>query len=139
MQKTLILLKPDCILNGHCGEVLSRFEKAGFKICGTKMLCLSDEVLHEHYAHVADKPFFPEIRKFMQSSPVLALALAGENVIERVRDLLGPTDSTKAAPGTIRGDLGKTVMINVVHASDSPDNAAAELKRFFRDGEVLDY
>lgn len=139
MQKTLILLKPDCIQNAHCGEVIGRFEKAGLKIRGCKMIQLNDTVLNEHYAHVASKPFFPEIRSFMQSTPVIALALEGENAIERVRELLGPTDSTKAPKGTIRGDLGQTVMINVVHASDSPENAAIELQRFFQPGEIFSY
>jgi len=139
MQQTLILLKPDCIQSAHCGEVIGRFEKAGFKIRGCKMIQLNDAVLNEHYAHVASKPFFPEIRAFMQSTPVIALALEGENAIDKVRELLGPTDSTKAPQGTIRGDLGKTVMINVVHASDSPENAAIELKRFFQSGEIFVY
>jgi nucleoside-diphosphate kinase len=139
MQQTLILLKPDCIQNGHCGEVIGRFEKAGFKIRGCKMLQLNDAILNEHYAHVASKPFFPEIRAFMQSTPVIALALEGPNAIEAVRELLGPTDSTKAPKGTIRGDLGKNVMVNVVHASDSPENAAIELKRFFQPGEIFTY
>jgi nucleoside-diphosphate kinase len=139
MQQTLILLKPDCLQNRHCGEVIGRFEKAGFKIRGCKMLQLNDAILNEHYAHVASKPFFPEIRAFMQSTPVIALALEGPNAIEAVRELLGPTDSTKAPKGTIRGDLGKNVMVNVVHASDSPENAAIELKRFFQPGEIFTY
>lgn len=137
MQTTLILLKPDCVKGGHCGEVIGRFENAGFQIAACKMLFLTDALLHEHYAHIAAKPFFPEVVEFMQSSPVVALAIRGESVIEKVRDLLGPTDSKKAAPGTIRGDLGKDVMVNVVHASDSLENAQAELKRFFQDGEIF--
>ena len=91
-----------------------------------------------HYAHVADKPFFPEIEEFMSSRPVIMAALRGENVIQRVRDLLGPTDSTKAAPGTIRGDFGTDMMKNVVHASDGPETATAELKRFFSDYEIFE-
>lgn len=137
MQTTLILLKPDCVNGGHIGEVIGRLEKAGFKIAGCKMLFATDAILKEHYAHIVDKPFFPEVVEFMQSSPVIALAIAGDNVVEKVRDLLGPTDSKKAAPGTIRGDLGKDVMINVVHASDSLENAAIELKRFFLTSELF--
>lgn len=136
-ETTLILFKPDCVTKGLTGEVLQRFESAGFRVRGLKMIQLSDEVLKEHYAHVADRPFFPEIVKFMQSSPVVALALGGENVISRVRDLLGPTDSKKAPAGTIRGDFGTDMMINMCHASDSPEAAAAELKRFFKDGGVF--
>ncbi len=137
METTLILLKPDCVSKGYCGEVLQRFEKAGFKIRGCKMLLLSQEKLAEHYSHIASKPFFPEVAKFMQSSPVIAVALAGDQVIDRVRTLLGPTDSRKAEKGTIRGDLGVDMMINVVHASDSLESAAAELKRFFAPGELF--
>lgn len=137
LETTLILFKPDCVQKGHVGEVLKRFEGEGFKVRGLKMMNLSEEVLKEHYAHVADRPFFPEIVGFMQSSPVVALALEGEDVIARVRDLLGPTDSKKAAAGTIRGDFGTDMMVNVCHASDSTEAAAAEVKRFFADSEVF--
>lgn len=136
-QTTLILLKPDCVSKHLCGEVLRRFEAAGFRIRGMKMIQLDDAVLQEHYAHIAERPFFPEVTKFMKSQPVVALALAGENVIQRVRDLLGPTDSRKAEKGTIRGDYGVDTMVNVAHASDSPGAAEAELRRFFRPGEIL--
>ena len=131
MEKTLVLLKPDCLEQKCAGKVISRFEKAGFEIKDARMMQLSSEILREHYAHVADKPFFPDIEAFMSSRPVIGLILSGENVIAKVRDLLGPTDSTKAAPGTIRGDLGTTMMKNMVHASDSPESAEAEIKRFF--------
>ena len=136
MEETLVLLKPDCLEGRKCGEVLKRFEEAGFDVFGVKMMRLSDEILHEHYAHLADKPFFPEIQGFMQSSPVVALAMRGENAITRVRDMVGPTDSTVAEKGTIRGDFGQDKMKNVVHASDSVENGQAELKRFFAEGEL---
>ncbi|RBP42499.1 nucleoside diphosphate kinase [Roseimicrobium gellanilyticum] len=136
-QTTLILLKPDCVSKGLCGEVLKRFESAGFVIRGMKMIQLTDEVLKDHYSHIADKPFFPEVANFMKSVPVIALALSGDNVIERVRTLLGPTDSRKADKGTIRGDYGGDMMVNVAHASDSPENAEAELKRFFKADEIF--
>ena len=139
MEMTLILLKPDCVTKGHCGEVLGRFERAGFKIRGCKMMTLSSELLGEHYAHIADKPFFPNVLEFMQSSPVVALALEGDDIIASVRELTGPTDSAKAAAGTIRGDLGVDVMVNVVHASDSPESARAELARFFSEREIFSY
>lgn len=139
MQTTLILLKPDCVNSKFCGDVINRFEKAGFRIVGIKMIQLSKEILKEHYAHVADKPFFPEIEQFMQSAPVVALVLAGENIINTVREMLGPTDSTLASKGTIRGDLGKTKMINVVHASDSQEAAEIEIKRFFKAEELFTY
>ena len=136
-ETTLILFKPDCVTKNLSGEVLSRFLSEGLVIRGIKMMTLSDELLAEHYAHVADKPFFPEIVEFMQSSPVIALALEGEGAIGRVRDLLGPTNSQEAPEGTIRGDLGDTMMINVCHASDGPETAEAELKRFFNEGEIF--
>lgn len=118
------------------GKILSIFAEQGYQICAAKMNLLTEELLKEHYAHVADKPFFPEIAAFMSSKPVLIVALKGDNVIAGVRDLLGPTDSTIAPAGTIRGDFGSGKMENMVHASDSPESAAAELKRFFKDGEV---
>lgn len=136
MEETLVLLKPDCLEGRKCGEVLKRFEEAGFDVFGVKMMRLSDEILREHYSHLADKPFFPEIQGFMQSSPVVAIAMRGENAITRVRDMVGPTDSTIADKGTIRGDFGQDKMRNVVHASDSVENGQAELKRFFAEGEL---
>ena len=139
MQTTLILLKPDCITGHKAGEVLKRFEEAGFQIRGCKMFRADASLLREHYAHIASKPFFPEVETFMGATPLIALALSGENAVDRVRDLLGPTDSTKAAKGTIRGDFGTTMMKNVAHASDSTENAEIELKRFFKDGEIFDY
>ena len=139
MDTTLILLKPDCIAGRKVGEVLKRFEEAGFQIRGCRMFRADAAVLREHYAHIASKPFYPEVETFMQSTPVIAVALCGENAVERVRDILGPTDSKKAAKGTLRGDFGVDVMVNLVHASDSPENAQIELKRFFQDGGLFDY
>ena len=138
-ETTLILFKPDAVSKNLTGEVLARFEKAGFHIRGIKMMQLDDAILREHYAHVADKPFFPDIVAFMSRTPVIALALEGDDVIAKVRDLLGPTNSKAAPAGTIRGDFGEDMMVNVCHASDSSEAAAAELKRFFRDGEVFSF
>lgn len=137
MEKTLIILKPDCMEKGNQGEVIKRFNADGFQIVACKMMQLDSPILREHYAHVADKPFFPEIEAFMSSRPVIVLALQGEGVINKVRDLLGPTDSKKAPKGTIRGDMGTDMMVNVCHASDGPETAAAEIKRFFKDSEVF--
>jgi nucleoside-diphosphate kinase len=139
IETTLVLLKPDCLADRHCGDVISRFEASGLEIVGCKMMLLGEDVLAEHYAHILDKPFYPELRTFMQKSPVIALALSGENAVALVRDLMGPTDSRKALKGTIRGDFGKDVMINVVHGSDSPENAALELKRFFAESELFEF
>ena len=137
MEESLVLLKPDCLEGRKCGEVLKRFEEAGFAVFGVKMMRLSDEVLREHYAHLTDLPFFPEIQGFMQSSPVVAIALRGDSAIGRIREMVGPTDSTVADKGTIRGDFGQDKMHNVVHASDSVDNGQAELKRFFAEDELF--
>ena len=136
MQRTLILLKPDCLENKVAGQVIGRFEEKGYAIVATKMLQLHDDLLREHYAHVADLPFFPEIAAFMSSRPVIALILQGDEVIQGVRDLLGPTDSNAAPAGTIRGDLGTDRMRNVVHASDGEDSASAEIARFFKSEEI---
>ena len=138
MEKTVILLKPDCVQKGLMGEVLKRFEAQGFRVVGCKMMQLENAILKDHYAHLVELPFFPEILGFMQSSPIMALALEGEDIIQKVRDFIGPTDSTKAEKGTVRGDLGEDKMRNVVHASDSSESAQAELNRFFRPGELLD-
>jgi len=130
-ETTLILVKPDAVAEGLTGQVLARLEKEGMKILNCRMLRLNGPLLKEHYSHIAHLPFFPEIESFMSSGPVMAVALQGPKAIERVRELLGPTDSTKAPKGTIRGDWGKDKMHNVLHASDSAETAKAELKRFF--------
>lgn len=139
MQRTLILLKPDAMQGQFCGKVISRFEEAGFVIRACKMLRLTPSLLREHYAHVADKPFYPEIERFMSSTPVIALVLEGENVVERAREMLGATDSRKAAPGTIRHEFGTDMMVNVAHASDSPETAEVEVRRFFSEAELFAY
>ncbi len=137
MEKTFIIFKPDCMEQRRVGTVLQRFEAAGFDVIGCKMKRLTTAKLREHYAHVADKPFYPEIEAFMSSRPVIMMALEGDNIVQKVRDLLGPTDSRKAAKGTIRGDFGTEMMKNVVHASDSVENGVAEIARFFKPEEIL--
>jgi nucleoside-diphosphate kinase len=139
LETTLILFKPDALEKCIVGTVLARFEAAGLAIRGVKMMHLDPAILREHYAHIADKPFFPEVEAFMSRTPVIALALEGEDAVARVRDLLGPTDSRKAEKGTIRGDFGEDMMVNVCHASDSSESAAQEVVRFFAPGEVFDW
>jgi nucleoside-diphosphate kinase len=136
MEKTFVIFKPDCMEKRLAGEVIRRFEAAGLQLNAARMLVLTPALLSEHYAHIADRPFFPEVVSFMSSRPVLALILSGENAVGVVRDLLGPTDSRKAPKGTIRGDLGTDSMRNLVHASDSVANAELEVKRFFRADEI---
>jgi len=136
-ETTLVLLKPDCVAQKHCGEVLGRFEKAGYTIRGLKMLRMDDDLLRAHYWQHVNEPYFPPLADFMRSGPVVAVALSGENVIADVRQMLGPTDSAKAPKGTIRGDLGTNNRVNVVHASDSPETAEAEVPRFFKADELV--
>jgi len=139
MERTLILLKPDAVTKKICGKVITRFEDAGFKIIACRMLRLSPEILKEHYAHIADKPFFPEVESFMGSTPVIAMILEGEDIIEKMRDMLGVTNSQEAAPGTIRAEFGEDMMVNVVHASDGSETAEKEMARFFSVGDVFEY
>lgn len=137
MEKTLILFKPDCFEKKVLGQVIDRFEKKGFSIIGSKMIRLNYELLKEHYSHVVHLPFFSDIAEFMSSRPVMAMILEGEDVILRVRELLGPTDSEVAEKGTIRGDLGTNRMKNVVHASDSAESASIEINRFFEADQIF--
>lgn len=139
MERTFILLKPDAVEKRICGKVITRFEDAGFAIRGCKMTRLHPDLLREHYAHIADKPFYPEVEKFMSSVPVIALVLEGENIVAKMREMLGVTDSRKAAAGTIRADFGVDQMVNVAHASDSPETAVKEIHRFFAEDELFDY
>ena len=139
MQRTLILLKPDAVTKRFVGKVITRFEDAGFVVRGCKMIRLNPAILKEHYAHIADKPFYPEVEAFMSSAPVVALVLEADDVVAKMRDMLGVTDSRKAAPGTSRAELGVDQMVNVAHASDSPETAEKEVKRFFKDSELFPY
>lgn len=139
MEKTLVLVKPDGIQRGLVGEIVKRFEGKGLKLVGIKMMSLDEAVLREHYAHIADKPFYPGVEKFMRSTPVIAMCWEGVEVVESVRLLAGITKARAAAPGTIRGDLAMSVACNVIHASDSIANAEKEVKRFFKPDEIFEY
>lgn len=138
-EKTLVLVKPDAIQRGLIGEIVGRFEKKGLKLVGMKMMGLDDELLTRHYSHLADKPFFPSLTKFMKSSPVIALCLEGLEVVNAVRGLCGITKAREAEAGSIRGDLAMSVSCNVVHASDSVENAQKEVSNFFKEDEIHDY
>jgi len=139
VERTLIILKPDCVQRGLCGAVLSRFEKRGFAVAGMKMIKLSPALLREHYAHIADKPFFPGIESFMSSSPVVVAVIEGKEAVEAVRTMCGPTNARKAAPGTIRGDYSLSMQCNIIHASDSVETAQKEVARFFKPEELHNY
>ncbi len=136
-EKTLIILKPDCLEKKLAGTVLNRFQEANLDIIASKMINASDELLASHYNHIADKPFYPALKNFMQRRSVMLLVLEGEDAVHTVRELLGPTDSTKAPKGTIRGDFGLDTRENMVHASDSVENALIEIERFFAKTEVF--
>ncbi len=139
MEQTLVILKPAAVHRHIMGEVISRFEKKGLYITGMKMMQLDETILREHYAHLVDRPFFPWILESMMAAPVVVMCVEGKDAVEVVRLMVGATNGRKALPGTIRGDFSMSGQENIVHASDSPENAAIELKRFFRDGEIFDY
>lgn len=139
MESTLVLIKPSGVERALIGPIIQRFQQKGLIINGLKMMLLNEKILREHYAHLVDKPFFPTLLKSMMASPVIALCLSGKNVVEVVRGMVGVTDASKANPGTIRGDYGMSNQENIVHASDSVENALIEIKRFFDADEIFDY
>ncbi|OIP79391.1 MAG: nucleoside-diphosphate kinase [Parcubacteria group bacterium CG08_land_8_20_14_0_20_48_21] len=139
MERTLVIAKPDALQRKLIGEIISRFERKGLKLIGLKMMAISDALIAEHYAHHADKPFFENLKKFMQSAPVVVMALEGLDAVESVRLVAGQTKSRVADMGTIRGDLAMSIQINLVHTSDSLENAKTEIARFFKEGELFAY
>ncbi|MBI5754234.1 nucleoside-diphosphate kinase [Candidatus Peregrinibacteria bacterium] len=138
-ERTLILIKPDAIQRGLVGEITTRFERKGLKLVGMKMISLNEAVLREHYAHIADKPFFAGVAKFMQSTPVVAMCWEGLQVVDTVRKITGITKAREADAGSIRGDFAMSVACNVIHASDTVENAKKEVKRFFKEDEIFEY
>lgn len=139
MEKTLVILKPSCVQRALIGEIISRFEKKGLRLAGMKMVQLTDAILSEHYAHLKDKPFFQRVKDSMQTCPVIIQCWEGKSASKVVRSLIGVTNGRDAAAGTIRGDFSVSSQENIVHASDSPESAKIELKRFFNDNEIFDY
>ncbi len=136
-ERTLIILKPDCMEKKLMPEVMRRFFEAGLDIVACKMVQLKDETLAEHYAHIVGKPYYPPLLDFMKRKPVIIAVLEGDDAVAKVRALLGPTNSEEAPKGTIRGDFGLNTRENIVHASDSPENAKIEIARFFLPSEVF--
>lgn len=139
MEQTFVILKPSTISRSLVGDVLMRFQRKGLIIAGIKMMRLNEEILREHYAHLVDRPFFPLILNSMMATPVIVMVLRGKDAVAVVRAMTGSTNSRNAAPGTIRGDFGMSGQENIVHASDSPENAAIEVARFFKPEEIFDY
>lgn len=139
MEQTFIILKPSTIQRGLVGQVIDRFQKKGLFISGIKMMQLNEQILREHYAHLVDRPFFPSLLRSMMETPVIVMCLRGKDAVKVVRAMTGATNCRKAAPGTIRGDFGMSGQENIIHASDSVENAKIEIDRFFCANEIFDY
>lgn len=136
-QRTLSIVKPDAVAKGATGEILRRFEQAGLQIVALKKVRLTEEQAQGFYAVHKERPFYADLVKFMSSGPIVVSALEGLGAIARNRELMGPTDSTQAAPGTIRGDFGTDIERNAVHGSDAPETARVEIAYFFNAAEIL--
>ncbi len=139
IQRTLVLCKPDAVQRGVVGQIVARFERKGLKLAGLKMMSVDEDLASHHYAEHLQKPFYPELRDFITSSPVIAMAIEGENAVEVVRHLMGVTNPQNAASGTIRGDFGLNLTMNLVHGSDSLASAEREVALFFEADELFDY
>jgi len=139
MERTLIILKPDAVQRGLCGEIITRFERKGLQIVGMKAMRIPQQTAETHYAPHKGKPFYEGLVKFMTSSPVVVLALAGKDAIPISRKMMGATFGSKAEPGTIRGDYGVSNSFNLIHGSDSPEAAQKEIGLFFKPDELLDW
>jgi len=139
MQTTLILLKPDTIQRWLIGEIVARIERKWLKIVWLKMMQLNDDIINEHYDFLMSKPFFPKLKEYMQSAPVVALAVSWFEAVKTIRTLTWATNPAEALPGTIRWDFALTIDANIIHASDSPETAEKELNRFFKEGEICSY
>lgn len=139
MQKTLVLLKPDCIERRLIGEIIGRLERKGLNVIAMKMLRMTPAMSKQHYAEHVSKPFYPNLEDFITSSPIVAMAVEGLEVIRVVREMLGATNGLKAAPGTIRGDFSSSRQMNLVHASDSEESANRELALYFQPNEICEY
>ncbi|MGM8211620.1 nucleoside-diphosphate kinase [Virgibacillus sp. W0430] len=139
MEKTFLMVKPDGVQRNLIGEIVKRFENKGFKLVGSKLMIISNELAENHYGEHKERPFFGELVDFITSGPVFAMVWEGENVIKTARDMIGATNPQEAAPGTIRGDFGMTVGKNIIHGSDSQESAEREVALFFDDLELLSY
>ncbi len=139
MQRTLILLKPDCVHRRLVGTLLHRFEQKGLRLVALKLVQASRELAEKHYAVHKGKPFYESLLSFLTAGPTVALVLEGREAVAALRNLMGATDGVKAPPGTIRGDFAISVQNNLVHGSDSPENAAAEIALWFRPEELVAY
>lgn len=139
MEQTLVILKPSAVERRLIGQIVARIENRGLIITGMKMMQLDEKILREHYAHLVDRPFFPSLVASMTASPVIVMCLKGVDVVSVFREMTGVTNGRKAAPGTLRGDFCMSGQANIIHASDSVENALIEINRFFLPEEIFDY
>ena len=139
MDRTLILLKPDCVQRRLMGEVIARFEAKGLNFVALKMMRVTPALSKQHYAEHVAKPFYPQLELFITGGPIVAAIVEGLEVIRVVRDMLGATSGLKAAAGTIRGDFSSSRQMNLVHASDGPEAAAREIALYFKKEEICEY
>lgn len=139
MEKTLVIFKPSAIERALVGRILDRFQSKGLVIAAMKMMMLDEKILREHYSHLVDKPFFPTLLASMMASPVIVMVLQGKDAINVVRLMTGATNGREALPGTIRGDFAMSNQENIIHASSSPEDAVAEVARFFTPDEIFEY
>ena len=139
LERTLIIIKPDGVERSLIGPIITRFEQRGLKLAAMKMMQVSDKLAREHYAVHEGKPFFEPLIEYITSAPVVVMALEGPDAIQIARNTIGATKPAEASPGSIRGDLGLMVGRNLVHGSDSPENAAAEIALWFDPTELIDY
>lgn len=139
MERSLVLIKPDAVQRGLAGVIISRLEKRGLKIVAMKMLQVDEALAQRHYAVHQDKAFFNDLVKFIISSPIIAAVFEGERAVEIVRQTMGATDPSKASSGSVRGDFGMDIQQNLVHGSDSVENAAKEISLFFSQEQILNY
>ncbi|MCI1857010.1 MAG: nucleoside-diphosphate kinase [Sporolactobacillus sp.] len=138
MERTFLMVKPDAVKRGLIGQIITRFEAKGFRMVAGKLMSISAELAKKHYGEHEGKPYYDDLIAFITSGPVFAMVWEGENVIRLARLMMGSTDPEKAAPGTIRGEFATHINRNVIHGSDSPDNAEREIGLFFRDDEFVD-
>ena len=138
-QRTLVLVKPDGVQRGLVGEIISRLERRGLKLVGMKLMQMDKALADQHYSAHTTKGFYPGLLAFMTSRPIVAMVWEGKGAVDQVRQTMGATDPAKAAPGSVRGDLGIDIGRNLIHGSDSPEAAEREVGLFFKKGEVLDY
>lgn len=139
LQRTLVFIKPDGIQRGLVGEIIHRFERKGLKLVGLKMMRVDEALARKHYSAHEGRFYYPRLVRYVTSGPIVAMVWEGHDAVRCARALIGPTDPLEAAPGTVRGDYGTGVSMNLVHSSDSEETASREIELFFRSEEIHEY